>query len=58
MDCKYNNTYFKIDSGSVAAGASGTTKYIRVWVDEDLIADELKDITVSLNMYIISEVQE
>ena len=52
------NTYFKINSGSLAAGATGSTNYIRIWVDEDLVTDELTDVTLSLNMYIISEVQE
>ena len=52
------NTYFKISSGSLTAGASGSTNYIRIWVDEDLITDEITNVTVSLSMYIISEVQE
>lgn len=51
-------TYYKINSGNLAAGASGTTNYIRLWVDEDLIADDISSVTVSLNMYIVSEVQE
>lgn len=52
------HTYFKISSGDLAAGASGTTNYVRVWVDEDLITDEISEVTVSLSMYIISEVKE
>lgn len=52
------NTYFKIGSGDLAAGASGTTNYVRVWVDEDLITNEISEVKVSLNMYIISEVKE
>ena len=51
-------TYFKINAGNIAAGASGTTNYVRVWVDEDSLADEVSNKIVSLNMYIISEVQE
>lgn len=51
-------TYFKINSGTLAAGASGSTNYIRVWVDEDLINDEISNTTVSLSMYIVSEVNE
>ena len=51
-------TYFKIDSGSLDAGASGTTKYLRIWVDEDTITDEIDSVAVSLSMYVISEVQE
>lgn len=51
-------TYFKINSGELDAGASGTTNYIRVWVDEDLLTEEITNVTVSLNMYIISEVNE
>lgn len=51
-------TYFQIDTGTLAAGASDTTKYIRVWVDEDSLTDELSGRKVDLNMYIVSEVQE
>lgn len=51
-------TYFKINSGTLAAGATGTTGFIRVWVDEDLMGDVADDVTVSLYMYITSEVQE
>jgi len=51
-------TYFKISSGNLAAGASGSTNYLRIWVDEELITDEINNVAISLNMYIISEVQE
>lgn len=51
-------TYFQIDSGTLAAGASGSTKYVRVWIDEDSISDEITDKKVDLSMYIVSEVQE
>ena len=50
-------TYFQIDTGTLAAGASGSTKYVRVWVDEDSLVGEVTG-KVDLNMYIISEVQE
>ena len=51
-------TYFQIDTGTLAAGANGTTKYVRVWVDEDSITGEITNKKVDLNMYIVSEVQE
>lgn len=51
-------TYFQIDSGTLAAGASGSTKYVRVWIDEDSITSEITGKKVDLNMYIVSEVQE
>ena len=51
-------TYFQIDTGTVAAGASAATKYVRVWIDEDTLTDEIVGKKVDLNMYIVSEVQE
>ena len=51
-------TGYKIGSGTIAAGGSEATKYIRVWVDEDLITDELVNKKVSLYLHIVSEVQE
>lgn len=51
-------TYFQIDSGNLAAGANGATKYVRVWIDEDSITSEITNKKVDLNMYIVSEVQE
>lgn len=52
------NTYYEIGSGSVNAGASDATKYVRVWVDEDSITGEVSDKKVDLSIYIVSEVQE
>lgn len=52
-------TYYRIDSGTLAAGASsGTTKYLRIWVDEDLVADEINNQSINLQLYVISEVDE
>ncbi len=51
-------TGYKIGSGTIAAGGSEATKYIRVWVDEDLITDELVNKKVSLYLHIVSVVQE
>lgn len=51
-------TYYKINAGNIAAGANGTTNYVRVWIDEESLPDEVDAKVVSLNMYIISEVQE
>jgi len=53
-----SKTCYSIDSGSIAANTTGTTKKIRVWVDEDSLTDEITGKVVSLNMYIVTEVQE
>lgn len=51
-------TYYKIKSGTLAAKASGTTEYLRLWIDEDLLPGEVTNVNVSLSLYIVSEVQE
>ena len=51
-------TYYQIDSGDLAAGASGTTKSLRVWIDEDLVADEINNGNLNLQLYVVSEVDE
>lgn len=51
-------TYYKINSGDLAAKASGSTQYVRVWLDEDSIDGDISNKKVSLNLYIISEVKE
>lgn len=51
-------TYYQIGTGNLAANASGTTQYLRVWLDEDNITEEITNKTVGLSMYIVSEVQE
>lgn len=53
-----SKTYYKISSGTLAAGASGSTNYLRLWVDEDLVTDEISDVAVNINMYIVTEVNE
>ncbi len=51
-------TYYRIDSGTLAAGTSGTTKNLRIWIDEDLVADEINNGNLNLQLYVVSEVQE
>ena len=51
-------TYYQIDSGSLGAGAPGTTKNLRIWIDEDLVADEINKGNLNLQLYIVSEVDE
>lgn len=51
-------TYYRIDSGSLGAQATGTTKYLRIWIDEDLVADEIENGNLNLQLYVVSEVDE
>ena len=51
-------TYYRINNGTIAAGASGSTNYLRLWVDEDLVADDLTNVQVDISMYIVTEVDE
>ncbi len=55
---KNGKTYYKIDSGTVEAGKSLASKNLKVWIDEDLITDELEGKKVDLKLYIVSEVDE
>ena len=52
-------TYYRIDTGDLGAGASSdTSKYIRIWIDEDLVADEINSGNLNLQLYVVSEVDE
>lgn len=51
-------TCYKLSSGSVAAGASETTKNIYVWIDESSLTEEISDASLSLYLQIVSEVNE
>lgn len=52
-------TYYRIDTGDLGAGASSdTSKYIRIWIDEDLVADEINNGNLNLQLYVVSEVDE
>ena len=51
-------TYYRIDTGSLDAGATGTTKNLRIWIDEDLVADEINNGNLNLQLYVVSEVDE
>ncbi len=51
-------TYYRIDTGSLNAGATGTTKYLRIWIDEELVADEINKGNLNLQLYVVSEVDE
>ncbi|MBE6154667.1 MAG: hypothetical protein E7163_03760 [Firmicutes bacterium] len=53
-----NNTYYKIDSNTLQPGVTGTTTELRLWLDEDMITQDIKEETVTINLYIISEVAE
>lgn len=51
-------TGYLIDSGSIAAGGTGSTKYLRIWIDESLLSSEVESGNVDLQLYIVSEVDE
>lgn len=51
-------TCYKIDNGTIAAGATNTTKYLRIWIDEDTITSDITGQNIDLKMYYVSEVQE
>lgn len=51
-------TYYPISSGTINAGVSDTTKYLRVWIDEDSLNTVVTSKKVNLKMYIVSEVKE
>ena len=53
-----STTYYQIDSGNVPAGSSSSTQYLRIWVDESLLTDEIESGTLDLQLYVVSEVQE
>ena len=53
-----STTYYRIDTGTLEAGASSTTKSLRIWIDEDLVADEITNGTLNLQLYVVSEVDE
>ena len=54
-----NTTYYLVDSGTLAAGASLTTsKNLYVWLDEELVADEIAGQQLNLQLYVVSEVDE
>ena len=50
-------TYYRINQGTLEAGATGAAQYLRVWVDEDTLGDEL-NAALDLQLYIVSEVAE
>lgn len=51
-------TYYQIDTGSLDAAATSTTKTLRIWIDEDLVADEINNGNLNLQLYVVSEVDE
>lgn len=51
-------TYFLIKSDTIAANATATNNYIRVWVDEDALTQDIEGARVDLSLYVVSEVQE
>ncbi len=50
--------YYRITTDTVPAGSSGTTGSIRIWIDEDLIADEITSQVLDLELQIVAEVDE
>ncbi len=50
--------YYKIDTGNVEAKNKTTSKYLRVWVDEDGLTEEIEAGKLELKLYLVSEVQE
>ena len=59
-EAKDGKKYYKIstDNATLAAGASGQTQYLRVWIDESLITDDIENQAIDLELYIVSEVKE
>ncbi len=53
-----NKIAYKIDEGTLEVGKSSNTKKLHVWVDEDALGDEVNGQKVSLNLYVVSEVDE
>ena len=53
-----DTTYYQIDTGSLDAAATSTTKTLRIWIDEDLVADEINNGNLNLQLYVVSEVDE
>ena len=51
-------TYYQFDTSSLTAGSSSAEKQLRVWVDEDLVSDEINNAKLDLQLYIVSEVNE
>mgnify|MGYP001123153837 FL=1 len=51
-------TGYKISTGKLAAKASGSTNYLRIWVDEDSLDTEISNKTLNLKLYIVSVVDE
>ena len=50
--------YYRITTGTVTAGQTGTSGSIRVWIDEDLIDDEIENQLLNLQLQIVAEVDE
>ncbi len=63
-DSKINNqTAYEIDSGTISAPTSGnsqagTTKYLRVWIDEDSFPDTTDEAQLNLSILVVNEVNE
>ena len=53
-----STTYYRIDTGTLDAAATSTTKTLRIWIDEDLVADEINNGNLNLQLYVVSEVDE
>lgn len=51
-------TYYKVDSGTLEANASGSAKNIKVWIDSEIAPDTINGKNIDLSFYIVSEVQE
>lgn len=50
--------YYRLTTGTVPAGGTGTSGSIRIWIDEDLIADEITGQVLDLQLQIVAEVNE
>ncbi len=51
-------TYYRVDTGDIAAGATGATKYMRIWIDESLADDTIDGASLDLQLYVVSEVDD
>ena len=53
-----SQTAYLIDSGTIEAGGTASSKSLRIWIDESLLSSEIESGNLNLHLYIVSEVDE
>ena len=53
-----SQTAYLIDSGTIEAGGTASSKSLRIWIDESLLSSEIESGNLNLQLYIVSEVDE